>query len=121
MKTTSNKLKLLAFAPAIGDIQPPLNNSLFQTQNGQGLFTFLSNILRLAGTIAGLYFIFQLIFAGFAYISANGDAKKVEQATNKITQAALGMVIVASAFVLTALVERFTGLNIINPTIYGPN
>lgn len=114
-------LRITAFAQgAIGPIAPPLNNNLFNTPYGGGLFIFISNLFLLAGTIAGLFFIFQIISAGFQYMSANGDVKKVEASTNKITQSALGMVIVASAFVLASLVERFTGLKILAPILYGP-
>lgn len=106
---------------AVGNVSPPLNNSMFNLPNGAGLFLFISNIFNLAGTIAGIIFIFQMIFAGYAYMSANGDVKKVEQSTNKIIQSALGMVVVASAFVIAAIIERFTGLKILNPVLYGPN
>jgi uncharacterized membrane protein len=104
-----------------GNINPPLNNPYFIAPKGQGLFLFLGNVFKLVAVIAGIFMIFQFISAGYAYISANGDAKKVEAAWIKIWQSILGLVIIASAFVLTSLVERFTGLKILNFQIWGPN
>lgn len=105
----------------IGNIEPPSDSSYFRTTGGQGLFLFLSNLLKFAAVIAGVYMVVQFISAGYQYISANGDAKITAMAWNKIWQSILGMVIIASAFVLAALVERFTGINIINFQICGPN
>jgi len=31
------------------------------------------------------------------------------------------MVIIASAFIIAGVIGRITGINILNPTIYGPN
>jgi len=96
------------------------NPSIYTSTQGEGLFTFISNIFKLAGTIAGIILIFRLITAGYTYLSANGDPKKFQQAGDTITQSILGIVIIAGAFVLAWLVSRLTGIDIINPTIYGP-
>lgn len=102
----------------IGGIPNPLPK--YPSTQGQGLFAFLSNILKLVGTVAGIFMIVQLILAGIGYISASGDPKKTEQAWAKIYQSLIGIVIISSAFVLAAVVERITGIKILNPTIYGP-
>ncbi len=96
------------------------NPTKYNSVKGQGLFTFLSNFFKLAAVIAGLYFIIQIIMAGFDYINASGDAKKTEIAWGKIWQSLLGMVIISAAFIIAGLVGRFTGINILNPQIYGP-
>jgi uncharacterized membrane protein len=90
------------------------------TDGGQGLFTFISNLLKFAAVIAGLYMILQLILAGFQYISANGDTKKTEQAWAQIWQSLLGLVIISAAFILAGIIGRLTGVNILSPEIYGP-
>lgn len=104
----------------LGPITPPVNNPYFNSPRGQGLFLFLGNIFKLVAVIAGIFMILQFITAGYGYISANADPKKIEAAWAKIWQSILGLVIIASAFVLTSLVERFTGLNILNFQIWGP-
>lgn len=96
------------------------NPTSYNSTQGSGLFSLLSNLLKFVGVIAGIYMIVQLIFAGFQYISASGDTKKTEQAWAQIWQSLLGLVIIAGAFLLAGLIGRVTGINILNPTIYGP-
>lgn len=104
-----------------GNIDKPLDNPYFRAPGGQGLFLLLGNLFKFLVVVAGIFLVFQIISAGYLFIAANGDLKKVEIAWNKIWQSILGLVIIASAFVLTALVERFTGIHIINFQICGPN
>ncbi|MFA5895145.1 MAG: hypothetical protein WC851_05215 [Candidatus Shapirobacteria bacterium] len=102
----------------MGGITNPLPK--YASTNGEGLFKFLGNVLKFIGTIGGIYMIFQLIMGGFAYINSAGDPKAASAAWSQIWQSILGMVIIASAFVIAAVVERFTGIKILAPVIYGP-
>ena len=104
-----------------GSIKAPVNNQYFTATKGEGLFLFISNLFKFAGVIAGIYMVVQLITAGYLYMSTEGDPKKATQAWTKIWQSVLGIVIIASAFIIAGLVERFTGIKILNPEIYGPN
>ena len=97
-----------------GTINNPTN---YESTGGYGLFTLLSNIFKLAGVVAGIFFIVQLILAGYGYLSSNGDPKKTEAAWAKITQSLIGLVIVASAFVIASVVGSFLDINILEPTI----
>jgi hypothetical protein len=106
------------YAQVIGGITNPLPK--YTSNNGEGLFQFISNILKFVGTIGGIYMIIQLIIAGYGYMTAAGDPKAASAAWAQIWQSILGMVIIASAFVIASVVERFTGIKIITPVIYGP-
>ena len=86
-----------------------------------GFFNFLNTIFKLAGTIAGIYFVVQIILAGFTYLSANGDEKKTAAAWATIWQSLIGIAIVASAFIIASVIGKVTGIDPLNPTIYGPN
>lgn len=103
-----------------GEVKPPVDNSYFSSGNA-GFFLLISNILKFAGAIAGIYFVFQLIISGYLYMSSNGDPKKMEQAWNKIWQSMLGLIIISGAVLLSSLIGRIVGIDILNPTIYGPN
>lgn len=105
-----------------GNIAAPVqNNPYFSLGQGKGLFLLLSNLFKIIGIIGGIYMVIQFITAGYSYISANGDPKKIEAAWTKIWQSMVGLVIIASAFVLAAVVGRLTGIDILNPKIVGPN
>jgi len=82
----------------------------------QGFFDFLSLIFKIAGIVAGLFFIFKIVMAGYGYLSASGDEKKTAAAWNTIWQSVLGLIIVASAFVLAGVIGYIFGINILNPT-----
>jgi Type IV secretion system pilin len=87
----------------------------------QGFFDFLNIIFKLAGTIAGIYFIIQIIIAGYGYISASGDEKKTAKAWATIWQSLVGIAIVASAFIIASAIGNLIGIDPTNPTLYGPN
>lgn len=106
-----------------GKIAPPPGIKEYANQGGNEggiIFIFLSNILKLIGVLAGIYAVIQIIMAGYTYISAAGDSKKTEQAWAMIWQSLLGLLIVASAFTLTAVVGKILKIDILNPVIYGP-
>jgi len=86
----------------------------------QGFFDFISTIFKLAGTAAGLFFIVKIIIAGFGYLSASGDEKKIAAAWATIWQSIIGLIIVASAFVIAGVIGYIFGINILDPTIEGP-
>lgn len=96
------------------------NPTSYASDKGSGLFTLISNLLKFAGVIAGLFFIVQIIMAGFSYMAANGDPKKVDLAWAKIWQSLIGLLIVGSAFVLASVVGKLLGIDILNFQIYGP-
>ena len=104
-------------AGLLGDIKNPTS---YTSTAGEGFFHFLSNILNIAGVIAGIILITRLISAGYMYLSASGDPKKFQQAGDTITQSILGLVIIAGSFIIIGLISRLTGIDILTPTIYGP-
>jgi hypothetical protein len=88
-----------------------------------GLAALLSIILKLLVTIAAIWTLLQIIFAGFGFISAGGDPKAIESAWSKVWQSVVGLTVVAGAFVLAAifgyLIFGDAGA-ILSPKIYTP-
>lgn len=101
-----------------GNITPPVNNQYF-TSGENGIFILINNLFKLAGVIAGLFFIVKIITAGFSYISASGDEKKTAAAFATIWQSVIGLVIVAAAFVIAGVIGNILGIDLLNPTIQG--
>jgi hypothetical protein len=105
-----------------GSIEPPVDNIYTQSgTKGEGLFLLLANIIKFAGAIAGIFFVIQIILAGYTFLSASGDPKKAESAFATIWQSLIGLVIVAASFVIAAFVGNILGINILNPEIAGPS
>lgn len=107
-----------------GDITPPPPFMPQVYGNFEvGLVKFANNLLKLIIVGAGLFAFINIIIAGYTFLGAGGDPKKVEQAWNKIWQSLLGLLFVAGSFVLAAI---FGWLIFKDPTaiillkIYGP-
>ena len=88
-----------------------------------GLMKFANNILKLVIVGAGLFAFINIIIAGYDFLAAGGDAKKVEGAWAKIYNSLIGLLFVAASFVLAALFGWLLFGNagaILMPEIYGP-
>ena len=94
------------------------------TAPGGGLIILLNNVLRLFFTAAGIFAFFRIITAGFGFMNAAGDAKKIEAAWAAIWQSLLGLAVIISSFAIAAVAgQAFFGnpMAILNPQIYGPS
>src|SRR5438132_13045647 len=90
-------------AQIFGTIATPPALANFGDVSSGGLGKFLNLILKLLIVGGGIYALFNLILAGYAFLSAGDDPKKIEGATAKIWQTAIGLVFMAGAFVLAAI------------------
>lgn len=88
-------------------------------EGGENAGTVFNSVISVAvgimTAVASVWFIFQLITAAVAWIGAEGDKGKVEEARKKMTNAIIGLVVVISAVFLASLVGSILGLDILNP------
>lgn len=99
----------------------PLARLLPVEQGGIG--QLLSFFLRGLIVVAGIYALINFILAGYGYLSAGGDSKKVADAAAKIYLSVIGLVVAAGSFVLAAIFGWLIfgdPLFIINPKIPTP-
>ena len=89
-----------------GTVQPPPGVEQFSGGSLEGLQVLLSIIFRTLIVGAGIYAVLSIILAGYAYISAAGDSKRISDATNKISNSVLGLVVAAGAFVLAGIIGQ---------------
>lgn len=90
---------------------------------GGGLIGFLNNVVRLLIVIAGLFAFFNLIFAGYGFLGAGDDPKKLASAWKKIWQSMIGLLFILGSFVLAAIFGYLLFGDpraILAPKIYGP-
>jgi uncharacterized membrane protein len=111
-------------ADIFGTVSPPPFMAITKYGSYQtGITAFISNLLKFLTIIAGVWALFNLIMAGFQYLSSQGDPKMVENAWKQIYMSLMGMVVIVVAYALTALISYilFGDASIIlNPKIYGP-
>ena len=88
-----------------------------------GLVQFLNNIVRLLIAAGGIFAFFNLVLAGFGFLSAGDDPKAMARAWQKIWQSMLGLLFIIGSFVLAAIFGWLLFGNagaILQPKIYGP-
>lgn len=72
---------------------------------------------------AGIYAIFNLVLAGYSFMSASDDSKKVASAWAQIYQTFMGLAFAAGAFVLAAIFGKILFNNamfLLQPSIPTP-
>ncbi len=88
--------------PNFGQITPPTT-----AFSGSDAGTSIGRLIQLSISLliigAGLYALFNFIMAGYSFLSAGDDTKKISGAWAMIWQTALGLAVAAGAFVLAAI------------------
>lgn len=69
------------------------------------LMGFLQELLDVIMVFAIPLIVFMIIYAGFMYVTAQGDAKKVSDAHNALLYAVIGGVIILGANVILAVIS----------------
>jgi hypothetical protein len=90
---------------------------------GTGLPSFITNVITVVFVAAGLYAFFNLMIAGFNYITAGGDTKKIETAMYSINMSLLGLIIMVGAAAITGIISLLLfgdATAILSPSITGP-
>lgn len=94
-----------------------------ETGAAPGLIPFLNAFLKLLIVMGGFYALLNIIFAGYGFLSAGDDPKKMEAAWAKIWQSLLGLLIIAGSFVLAGIIGYLvfgSTTAILSPEITGP-
>ncbi len=109
--------KLLA---QLGTVPLPSPLANFGDVSNGGIGKFLNLFLKLLIVGGGVYALFNLVLAGYAFMGAGDDPKKMEAAWAKIWQTAVGLLFMAGAFVLAAIFGKLIFNDygaILNPAI----
>lgn len=83
----------------IGKVSPPSGVS----SDLSGLPIFINRILITLIVGAGVFSLFNLVLAGYAFMAAGDDPKQVQAAWSKIWMTLMGLAFAAGAFVLAAI------------------
>lgn len=98
-----NSQLLAEDANPFGTVAPPPGVVNYSGGGIAGLPTFINNLIKFMIVGAGIYALFNLVLAGYAFLSAGDDPKKIEGAWAKIWQTLLGLTFAAGSFVLAAI------------------
>lgn len=70
---------------------------------GEAIGKLIQFALRGLIVVAGLYALFNFVLAGYSFMSAGDDSKKVASAWAQIYQTIIGLAVAAGSFVLAAI------------------
>lgn len=96
---------LIAQSSPFGTIEEPealRNLGGFSTGPG----ALLTLVVRLLVVIAGLYALINFVLAGYAFLAAGDDPKRIEGAWAKIWQSVVGLIVSAGSVLLAAIFGR---------------
>lgn len=79
-----------------------------------GFGAFLSQLIVAIFAIAVLLVLLYLIWGAIQWITSGGDKGKVETARNRMTQSVIGLLVLASVFVIMAILQSFLGYELFN-------
>ena len=87
----------------------------FQVGDYKLLNQFVSTIIGVVTVFAGLAFLLYFAIGGLKWITSSGEKSKAEEAKTELTQAAIGLIVVAVSYFIVGIVGGVVGLNILNP------
>jgi hypothetical protein len=102
-----------------------LENIAAPNFQGGSISTFLTGgggsfgLITIFFFLAGVLFLFYFMWGGFQMMQAKGDPKGVQSAKNKLTNAAIGFIIVFSAYWLVQAIGLMLGAESITNTFGG--
>ena len=77
----------------------------------------VSSIIGMLTVAAAIWFLLQVVFGGYEWMSAGGDSKKIEGARSRITNSFIGIIIVVGSWSLLAVTGKFLGFDtLVDPT-----
>src|SRR5262245_53138949 len=78
----------------------------------QCLVPLFENVVRAFLSLAGVALFIMLIVAGYNFLFAGGDQKKLERARGTLTGAITGLVVIVLAYLILRLIAAVTGVDV---------
>jgi len=99
-------VKVYAAPPQIPTINIPTPATGFSGDLG----TLINTVITWIIAIGGIVTLFYILIGGFNYVTAGDDAEKAEGARKTITNGVIGLIIIASAFIIFRLLTSLLNL-----------
>ncbi|MFZ4648543.1 MAG: pilin [Patescibacteria group bacterium] len=71
------------------------------------LLTFVGNFIAILLSLLGVIFVILMIYAGFKWMMAAGDADDVKKAKGTIRMAIIGLIVTVSAYAMWAFISTY--------------
>ncbi len=80
----------------------------------------IANVIKIFLGFLGLISVILVMYAGFLWMTAGGDATKIEQSKNIMKNALIGLLIILSAYAIVSFIFRLLGVGGLNQNIPQP-
>lgn len=96
---------MLAYAsPAYADITNPVIGIFGSGDPGNAAATILASIWKALVVMGGIAFILYFAWGALSWLSSGGDKAKVEEAREKISNAVIGLILIAASVAITTTI-----------------
>lgn len=112
--------KALAADSDFGTIAPPPGVDKYNQEAEIGIIIFMSNIIRLATVVAGIWTLINFVLAGWIYLTNSNSSDAGQKASQKMINTVIGLVIIVLAYSIAGLIGLLVfgdATYILNPTI----
>lgn len=75
----------------------------------------ISNVLVVLTVTASIAFTLYFLLGGLTWITAGGDKGKIEAAKSKMTNGAIGMIVIAVSYSIVWIVGKALGIDVLEP------
>lgn len=100
--------------PAVAAISNPIINT--NLQKLEGLVVYLAIFWRAAYIVSGILLLLYLVLGGVTWLTSAGDKEGLEKAKKTLTNAVIGISILAVSFPVIKIVEIVLGVDILTPS-----
>lgn len=117
IRITTLPSNLFAAPKPLGPIQDDISRWTMGGDNSQAIVKLedvLSTVIGFLTIFAGLYFMISFIIGGIGWTTAGGETDKVEKAKNRMTNGAIGLIIVIVAYSVIYIIGRVLGIDILD-------
>lgn len=94
----------------IGTIDVPPGVDVYQaaaqseTGANIGIIYFVSNLIKIFAVVAGIWTLFNVILAGYIYLSSSGDAGSHQKVQTQVTNSIIGLILIVMSFTFGGLI-----------------
>lgn len=94
----------------IAQFQLPGGGQIGLPSGADNAQTLIQRIIDIMGSVAAVGFLVMLIYGGFQFLTASGNQQQVEKGKSTLTNAAIGLMLVAIAYPIVTFVAGVLGI-----------
>ncbi len=99
-----------------GSTSGDIHNPMVRVEGVTAIANYLGTFWQVAYTIAGIAVLIYFVVGAISWLTAGGDEERVEKAQKTISNAFIGLVILAASFPIIKIIEIVFGINILEIT-----